>query len=66
MNEIIKKNGVKFGVITGLVPLLITLLIYVIDLKLFISPLFKRAFAFTILFFIDKLFFLLKNTLSFE
>jgi uncharacterized protein with NAD-binding domain and iron-sulfur cluster len=35
MNEIIKKNGIKFGVIAGVVALLITAGIYVIDLKLF-------------------------------
>ena len=35
MNEIIKKNGVSFGVITGVVGALITTLIYSIDLKLF-------------------------------
>ncbi|MFD2890817.1 DUF4199 domain-containing protein [Flavobacterium chuncheonense] len=37
MNEIIKKNGVKFGLITGIVVLLINLMLYLIDLKLFIS-----------------------------
>ena len=37
MNEIIKKNGITYGVITGLVSILITTLIYIIDLKLFIS-----------------------------
>ena len=35
MNEIIKKNGVSFGIITGVVGALITALIYSIDLKLF-------------------------------
>jgi hypothetical protein len=35
MNEIIKKNGVSFGIITGVVGALITTLIYAIDLKLF-------------------------------
>lgn len=37
MNEIIKKNGITFGVVTGLVSILITTLIYIIDLKLFTS-----------------------------
>jgi hypothetical protein len=37
MNEIIKKNGITFGVILGLFSLLITTTIYVIDLKLFTS-----------------------------
>lgn len=35
MNEIIKKNGVTFGIVTGVVSILITSLIYIIDLKLF-------------------------------
>lgn len=37
MNEIIKKNGITFGVITGLVSILTTTLIYSIDLNLFTS-----------------------------
>jgi hypothetical protein len=35
MNEIIKKNGITFGIITGLFSVLFTTLIYVVDLKLF-------------------------------
>ncbi len=35
MNEIIKKNGVSYGIITGVVGTLITTSIYAIDLKLF-------------------------------
>ncbi len=35
MNEIIKKNGVSYGIITGVVGALITTSIYAIDLKLF-------------------------------
>lgn len=35
MNEIIKKNGITFGIVTGLFSVLVTTLIYVIDLKLF-------------------------------
>jgi len=35
MNEIIKKNGVSFGIVTGLFSVLVTTLIYIIDLKLF-------------------------------
>ncbi|WP_300570173.1 DUF4199 domain-containing protein [Flavobacterium sp.] len=38
MNEIIKKNGISYGVITGVTSILITTLIYVVDLKLFTSP----------------------------
>lgn len=35
MNEIIKKNGVSYGIITGVVSALITTSIYAIDLNLF-------------------------------
>jgi hypothetical protein len=35
MNEIIKKNGISYGIITGVVSALITTLIYSIDLNLF-------------------------------
>lgn len=35
MNEVIKKNGISFGVITGVVSALITTTIYSIDLNLF-------------------------------
>ncbi|TDD94432.1 DUF4199 domain-containing protein [Flavobacterium cellulosilyticum] len=35
MNEIIKKNGISFGIITGVVAALITATIYAIDLNLF-------------------------------
>lgn len=37
MNEIVKKNGIKYGIIAGILASLITLGIYIIDLKLFIS-----------------------------
>nr|WP_315145802.1 DUF4199 domain-containing protein [uncultured Flavobacterium sp.] len=37
MNEIIKKNGVSFGVITGVLSALITAAIYAIDLNLFVK-----------------------------
>lgn len=37
MNEIVKKNGIFFGIISGVVSVLITTLIYVIDLSLFAS-----------------------------
>ncbi len=37
MNEVIKKNGISYGIITGVVSILITTLIYSIDLKLFIA-----------------------------
>jgi uncharacterized membrane protein (DUF106 family) len=35
MNEIIKKNGITFGIVTGVLSVLITASIYIIDLKLF-------------------------------
>lgn len=35
MNQIIKKNGINFGIILGIVSVLITTSIYIIDLKLF-------------------------------
>jgi hypothetical protein len=35
MNEIIKKNGITFGIITGVISLLMTSMIYMIDVKLF-------------------------------
>ena len=35
MNEIIKKNGISFGIISGVVAALITATIYAIDLNLF-------------------------------
>lgn len=37
MNEIIKKNGITYGIITGVVSALITTVIYSIDLELFTS-----------------------------
>ena len=37
MNEIIKKNGISFGIILGVFSILVTTLIYVIDLKLFMN-----------------------------
>lgn len=37
MNEIIKKNGITFGIILGLFSLLITTTIYAVDLQLFTS-----------------------------
>jgi hypothetical protein len=38
IHETIKKNGITFGIITGLTSVLITSLIYSIDLNLFTSP----------------------------
>ncbi|MES2544391.1 MAG: DUF4199 domain-containing protein [Bacteroidota bacterium] len=35
MNETIKKNGITFGILSGVVTVLITTLIYVIDINLF-------------------------------
>jgi hypothetical protein len=35
MNEIIKKNGITFGIITGVISILITGFIYLVDIKLF-------------------------------
>lgn len=37
MNEIVKKNGVTYGVITGVVMVLLTTLIYTIDLNFYSS-----------------------------
>lgn len=37
MNEIIKKNGIKFGVISGLFSVFYILSMYVVDYKLFIN-----------------------------
>lgn len=37
MNEIIKKNGIKFGVISGLFSVFYVLILYIIDYKLFIN-----------------------------
>ncbi|HLP65382.1 DUF4199 domain-containing protein [Flavobacterium sp.] len=37
MNEIVKKNGITFGIITGVISILITTLMYTIDLNLFTS-----------------------------
>lgn len=37
MNEIIKKNGLTFGIISGLISVFITLAIYLIDYKYFAS-----------------------------
>ncbi|WP_396187151.1 DUF4199 domain-containing protein [Flavobacterium sp.] len=37
MNEIIKKNGITYGIITGVVSALITAAIYAIDLNLFVK-----------------------------
>ncbi len=34
MNEIIKKNGINFGIITGVISVLITTSIYIVDLAL--------------------------------
>ncbi|NMH24525.1 DUF4199 domain-containing protein [Flavobacterium solisilvae] len=35
MNEIIKRNGIKFGLISGLISVLITVYAYVFDIELF-------------------------------
>jgi hypothetical protein len=37
INETIKKNGITFGILTGLFSILITTAIYVIDLNLFLA-----------------------------
>ncbi len=37
MNEIIKKNGITFGVIMGLFSIVVTTLIYIINVNLFLS-----------------------------
>jgi hypothetical protein len=49
MNEIIKKNGITFGIILGLFSIIFTTSIYVIDLQLFTSWWFGLVgFIFTI------------------
>ena len=37
INEIIKRNGITFGVVTGILSALITATIYAVDLNLFVS-----------------------------
>jgi hypothetical protein len=37
INEIIKRNGITFGVLTGIISALITATIYAVDLNLFVS-----------------------------
>lgn len=37
MNEIIKKNGITYGILLGVFSIVVTTLIYAIDLKLFMS-----------------------------
>ncbi len=37
MNEIIKKNGITFGILSGIISILITTMIYVIDINMFAS-----------------------------
>lgn len=37
MNEIIKKNGLKYGIISGLIAVAVTLGVYLIDYKMFAS-----------------------------
>ena len=38
INQIVKKNGVTFGIVIGVISCLITATIYAIDLNLFIKP----------------------------
>ena len=40
MNEIVKKNGIKFGLISGLISIFITSTVYAIDIEMFGSILF--------------------------
>ena len=35
MNEIIKKNGIKFGIISGIVGIVVTSIMYAVDINLF-------------------------------
>ena len=37
MNEIIKKNGISYGVILGVVSILVTAIVYAVDINLFLS-----------------------------
>lgn len=51
MNEIIKKNAVTFGIISGIISILITTIIYVINVEYFVSiwaGLIALAFSVTI------------------
>ncbi|UPT71428.1 MAG: hypothetical protein M0D53_03310 [Flavobacterium sp. JAD_PAG50586_2] len=49
MNAIIKKNGVNYGIILGVTSIVITTLVYIFDVKLFISAwiTFLKVAAFT-------------------
>jgi hypothetical protein len=37
MNEIVKKNAIKYGIIAGLVPILYTLIAYLVNIELFVN-----------------------------
>ncbi len=37
MNDVIKKNGVNFGIIIGIISILISTILYIIDLELMVS-----------------------------
>lgn len=37
MNEIIKKNGINYGIISGVIGILVTAIMYAVDLSLFVN-----------------------------
>lgn len=37
MNEVIKKNGIKFGVISGIISIVVTAFMYAVDINLFVN-----------------------------
>jgi hypothetical protein len=59
MNEIVKKNGITYGFLSGMISLLITTLIYTFDIKLFIS--FWTGFISILLYIIISIILLLKT-----
>jgi hypothetical protein len=46
MNEIIKKNGIKFGVISAIISIVVTVLMYAIDINLFANSYIGFGLAF--------------------
>ncbi|RVT77464.1 DUF4199 domain-containing protein [Flavobacterium sufflavum] len=64
IHETIKKNGITFGIITGLTSVLITTLIYSIDLNLFTSP--WIGFSNLALYFIIAIVLLIKTKKEFK
>jgi hypothetical protein len=52
MNEIVKKNGINYGIVLGLISILLTTIIYSINIELFISGWISaiKFIAYTVLF----------------